>query len=340
MKPVMAAGQTPVGPLLQAFFIDYLYGQKRASARTVESYRDTFRLLLQFLRQTTDKEPSTLHTLDLDAPAILSFLDYLECQRNNQAQSRNVRLAAVHSFFRMVAIRDPASVGVATRVLAIPVKRTDKRLVGYLTRKEMDALLNAHELSQWAGRRDHALLLTLYNTGARVSEITGLQRSQVQFGTKSFVQFKGKGRKERAVPLWSSTSRTLRTWFEELNSDARYRAATAFPNARGAALSRDGVAYILQQAVERGATTCPSLAKKRVTPHLIRHTSGMHLLQAGVDITVIALWLGHESTQTTHGYVEADLAMKEKALGKMASAGQKTKRFQADDELLRFLTSL
>jgi site-specific recombinase XerD len=144
---------------------------------------------------------------------------------------------------------------------------------------------------------------------ARVSEITGLQRSQVQFGTKSFVQFKGKGRKERAVPLWSSTSRTLRTWFEELNSDARYRAATAFPNARGAALSRDGVAYILQQAVERGATTCPRLAKKRITPHLIRHTSGMHLPQAGVDITVIALWRGHQSTQTTHGYVEADLAM-------------------------------
>ena len=225
-------------------------------------------------------------------------------------------------------------------MLAIPVKRTDKRLLGYLTRKEMNALLNAHDLSQWAGRRDHALLLTLYNTGARVSEITGLQRSQVQFGTKSFAQFKGKGRKERAVPLWSSTSRTLRTWFEELNSDARYHAATAFPNARGAALSRDGVAYILQQAVERSATTCPSLADKRVTPHLIRHTSGMHLLQAGVDITVIALWLGHESIQTTHGYIEADLAMKEKALKKMASAGQKTKRFQADDELLRFLSSL
>ena len=228
MKPVMAAGLTPVGPLLQAFFIDYLYGQKRASARTVESYRDTFRLLLQFLRQTTEKEPSTLHTLDLDAPAILSFLDHLECKRNNQAQSRNVRLAAVHSFFRMVAIRDPASVGVATRVLAIPVKRTDKRLLGYLTRKEMDALLEAHELSQWAGRRDHALLLTLYNTGARVSEITGLQRFQVQFGTKSFVQFKGKGRKERAVPLWPSTSRTLRA------SPSRLKAA---PRALGKAVA-------------------------------------------------------------------------------------------------------
>ena len=160
----------------------------------MESYRDTFRLLLQFLRQTTDKEPSTLHTLDMDAPAILSFLDHLEHQRNNQAQSRNVRLAAVHSFFRMVAIRDPASVGVATRVLAIPVKRTDKRLVGYLTRKEMDALLNAHELSQWAGRRDHALLLTLYNTGARVSEITGLQRSQSVWN-QEFRAAQGQGKK-------------------------------------------------------------------------------------------------------------------------------------------------
>ncbi len=340
MKAVMASGLTPIGPLLQAFFIDYLYGQKRVSIRTVESYRDTFRLLLQFLQKTTGKEPSDLCTVDLDAQVILSFLDHLECQRNNRAQSRNVRLAAVRSFFRMVAIRDPGSVGVATRVLAIPVKRTDKRLLGYLTRQEMDAQLNAHELSQWAGRRDHALLLTLYNTGARVSEMTGLKRTQIQFGTRSFVQFTGKGRKERAVPLWSSTSNILRTWFEELNSDARYREAIAFPNARGAALSRDGVDYILQQAVGRSAIACPSLANKHVTPHLIRHTSAMHLLQAGVDITVIALWLGHESTQTTHGYVEADLALKEKALGKVAPAGQKIKRFQADDELLRFLSSL
>ena len=195
MKPVMAAGLTPVGPLLQAFFIDYLYGQKRASARTVESYRDTFRLLLQFLRQTTEKEPSTLHTLDLDAPAILSFLDHLECQRNNQAQSRNVRLAAVHSFFRMVAIRDPGSVGVATRVLAIPVKRTDKRLLGHLTRKEMDALLNAHDLSQWAGRRDHALLLTLYNTGARVSGDYGTSEISGSVWNQEFRAVQGQGKK-------------------------------------------------------------------------------------------------------------------------------------------------
>jgi integrase/recombinase XerD len=270
----------------------------------------------------------------------LSFLDHLECQRNNQPQSRNVRLAAVRSFFRMAAIRDPGNVGVATRVLAIPVKRTDKRLLGYLTRQEMDALLSAHELSQWAGRRDHALLLTLYNTGARVSEMTGLQKTQVHFGTKSFVQFNGKGRKERAVPLWSSTSRTLRTWFEELDSDPRYRAATAFPNARGTALSRDGVDYILRHAVERGAAACPSLANKHVTPHLVRHTSATHLLQAGVDITVIALWLGHESTQTTHGYIEAVLLSKRRHSKKWSQAGQKTKRFQPDDELLRFLTSL
>jgi site-specific recombinase XerD len=241
----------------------------------------------------------------------------------------------------MAAIRDPGSVGVATRVLAIPVERTDKRLLGYLTRQEMEALLGAHELSQWTGRRDYALLLTLYNTGARVSEMTGLQKTQVHFGTKTFVQFKSKGRKERAVPLWSSTSRTLRTWCEELDSDPRYHASTAFPNARGTALrSRDGVDYILQHAAERGVTACPSLANKHVTPHLIDTQSGMHLLQAGVDITVIALWLGHESTQTTHGYIEAHLALKEQALSKVAPAGQKTKRFRADDDLLRFLSSL
>jgi site-specific recombinase XerD len=187
---------------LQSFFVDHLYGQKRASPRTVQSYRDTFRLLLQFLRETTGKEPAALVMSDIDAPTVLKFLDYVEGQRRNQVQSRNVRLAAIRSFCRMVALRDPVSVGIATRVLSIPVKRADKRLVRYLTRPEIDAMLAAHNLTDWAGRRDHALLLTLYNTGARVSEITGLQRTNVKFGVKSFVQFTGKGRKERAVPLW------------------------------------------------------------------------------------------------------------------------------------------
>jgi integrase/recombinase XerD len=331
---------TPIGPLLQAFFVEHLYGQKRASPRTVESYRDTFRLLLQFLHKTTGKEPSRLHTADVDAPAILSFLDYVEGERRNQAQSRNVRLAALRSFYRMVALRDPGSVAIATRVLAIPVKRTAKRLVGYLTRPEMDALLAAHNLTEWAGRRDHALLLTLYNTGARVSEMTELQRQQIRFGSKSFVQFMGKGRKERTVPLWPSTTRTLKEWFRELESDTRYAGAIAFPNARGQALTRDGVNYLLQEAAGRAAAKCPSLASKHISPHWVRHSCAMHLLQAGVDITLIALWLGHESIQTTHGYIEADLATKEKVLGMVAPAGQKAKRFKADDALLRFLASL
>jgi site-specific recombinase XerD len=306
----------------------------------VASYRDTFRLLLQFLHKATGKEPCALHTVDMDAPAILRFLDHVESERHNQVQSRNVRLAAIRSFYRMVALRDPASIGIATRVLAIPVKRTDKHLVGYLTREEIDAILAAHDPAEWHGRRDHALLLALYNTGARVSEMTDLQRQQVRFGTKSFVQLMGKGRKERAVPLWPSTAHTLKEWFRELESDQRYNCGVAFPNARGQALTRDGVNYLLQQAVERAAGKCPSLVNRRISPHLIRHTCAMHLLQAGVDITIIALWLGHESIQTTHGYVAADLSTKEKALEQIASVTQKAKRFKADDTLLRFLASL
>ncbi|NOT54376.1 MAG: tyrosine-type recombinase/integrase [Deltaproteobacteria bacterium] len=330
---------TLVGPLLQAFFLDHLTRQKRVSPQTIHSYRDSFRLFLHFLQHTTGKEPAALVMTDLDAPAVLQFLEHIEAERHNQVQSRNVRLAAIRSFARMVALHDPASVGIATRVLAIPVKRSDKRLVGYLTRLEMDALLAVHDLRQWTGRRNHALLLTLYNTGARVSEMTTLQRTHVTFGLKSFVQFTGKGRKERAVPLWPTTSRTLQAWFKELAADPRH-GPMAFPNARGKPLTRDGVHYLLEECVTRAIPTCPSLATKRISPHVIRHTVAMHLLQAGVDLSVIALWLGHESMQTTHGYLEADLATKEQVLEKITPAGQPVKRFTADDTLLHFLATL
>lgn len=330
---------TLVGPLLQVFFLDHLTRQKRASQRTIQSYRDTFRLLLQFRHTTTGKEPATLVMTDLDAPAVLQFLEHLEAERQNQAQSRNVRLAAIRSFARMVALHDPASVGLVSRILAIPVKRTDKRLVGYLTRPEMDALLAVHDLRRWTGRRDHALLLTLYNTGARVSEMTTLQRSHLTFGIKSFVQFLGKGRKERAVPLWPTTSRTLQAWFKELDADPRH-GPMAFPSARGKPLTRDGVHYLLEECVARAVPQCPSLATKRISPHVVRHSVAMHMLQAGVDLSVIALWLGHESMQTTHGYLEADLAMKEQVLEKVTPAGQAVRRFKADDMLLRFLATL
>src|SRR5271165_3928493 len=267
--------QTLVGPLLQSFFMEHLCNHKRLSPQTVKSYRDTFRLLLQYLQANMAKKPSALSIADLDAPVILSFLQSLEQQRHNQAQSRNVRLTAIRSFFRLVALRDPASVGVATRVLAIPLKRTNQRLVGYLTRSEIDAILAANNLSEWSGRRDHVLLLTLYNTGARVSEITSLDQTQFSFGTKSFVQFNGKGRKERSVPLWPTTGKALKAWFSELSGRSP---SVAFPNSRGSSLTRDGVNYILQQA-QRAVASCPSLSSKHVCPHLLRHTCAFHLLQ-------------------------------------------------------------
>ena len=326
-----------LGTLLQSFFAQHLLIHKRASPQTVAAYRDTFRILFGFLRETTKTEPSALRLADLDAPAILSFLDHLEARRGNSVRSRNARLAAMRAFFRFVAMREPESLALATRVLAIPVKRADRRLVGYLTRDEMDAILAAPDRAERAGRRDHALLLTLYNSGARVSEIATLRRSQVVIGATSFLQLCGKGRKERVVPLWPKTARVLQTWFREYIGPPD---APAFPNARGGPLTRDGVSYILDQAVRGASSSCPSLQTKRVSPHVLRHTTAMHLLQAGVDTTVIALWLGHESIETTHIYVEADLAMKERALAKLAPAGGPVRRFKANDALMTFLTSL
>lgn len=326
-----------LAPLLQYFFTEHMLSHRRASRQTVDSYRDTFRLLLRFLQETAGKQPASLHVDDINAPTILNFLDHIEQQRKNQIQSRNVRLAAIRSFFRLVALRDPASINVATRVLAIPLKRADKRLVGYLTRQEMDAILDVPDRKTWGGQRDYTLLLTFYNSGARVSEITSMNRNQIQLGATSFLELHGKGRKDRSVPLWPKTARILKHWLETWQSPPD---SPAFPNARGASLSRDGVNYILQEAVQAAAKTCPTLAAKRVTPHVLRHTTAMHLLQSGVDITVIALWLGHESPETTHIYVEADLKTKEQALQKVAPAGKDFRRFQPSDSLLAFLDAL
>jgi site-specific recombinase XerD len=322
---------------VQAFFADYLVQQKRLSPQTIASCRDTFRLWLTFLREQTGREPTALRIADLDAPAVLSFLTYLERQRGNSIRSRNIRLSAIRSVFRLVALRAPDSIGVVTRVLAIPMKREDRKLIGYFTRTEMQALLVIPDPATWVDRRDHALLLTLYNSGVRVSEITALRCRQVCFGATTFVQLTGKGRKERTVPLWPNSAQVLKAWFAELGEDTTQ---IAFPNARGQALSREGVAYRLQHAVQRAIPVCPHLATKHVTPHVIRHSTAMHLLQAGVDIATIALWLGHESIETTHVYLQADLAMKEKALEKLATLEGVWKRFQAEDPLLTFLNSL
>ena len=327
-----------IAPHLQVFFADYLCQQKQMSPQTIISYRDTFRLLLKFLRDRTGIEPSALRVVDLDASAVLSFLVYLEQQRSNSVSSRNVRLSAIRSFFRLVALRDPNSIDLATQVLAIPVKREDKKLIGYLTRTEIQALIAAPDCSQWAGQRDHALFLTLYNSGARVSEITTLKCNQVCFGATNFLHLIGKGRKERTIPLWVETSKVLKAWFRTLGDNPD---SIVFPNARGKPLSRDGVDYLLKQAARKAEMNCPSLATKKITPHIVRHSTAMHLLQAGVDIATIALWLGHESIETTHVYLEADLVLKEKALGKLEPVDDGPMlRFKADDPLLEFLASL
>lgn len=333
----MTTTSPAVGPLVQAFFAEHLLGHKRASPQTVGTYRDAFRLLLGFLRAQTGTEPAALRLADLDAPIVLAFLDHLEQGRNNAVKSRNVRLAAIRSFFRFVALREPASLGLATRVLAIPNKRATRTLVNYLTRAEMDAIIAAPDRTAWAGRRDHALLLTLYNTGARVSEITGLRRSDIQSGASPTVQLHGKGRKERIVPLWARTASVLRAWSHELGDTPD---GIVFPNARHGRLTRHGVIYVLGQAVQRARSRCVTLGTKRVSPHVVRHTTAMHLLQAGVEITVIALWLGHESIETTHIYVEADLSMKQQALEKIAPLGGGARRFKPDDRLMAFLANL
>lgn len=323
--------------LVQHFFMQHLREHKSASPRTITAYRDAFRLLFSFVHDTTGRSPSELQIADLDEPVVLAFLNHLESVRHNDPRSRNLRLSAIRSFFRFVTIRDPASVAIASRVLAIPSKRTSRPLLTYLTRSEMDTLLAVPNRNTWLGSRDHALLLTMYNTGARASEMTGLSCGQVHFDNPTLIHIHGKGRKDRISPLWPQTSRVLQRWFKVLNANDN---AIAFPTLRGGRLSADGLSYMLEHVVAKATASCPGLANKRITPHVIRHTTAMHLLQAGVDIAVIALWLGHESIETTNGYVEADLEMKQRALDKLTPASGQVSRYKPNDKLLRFLASL
>src|SRR6266496_1892368 len=333
----MTRPSIPAAGLVQAFFVDFLLNQKHSSPRTLATYRDAFRLLLRFVHETHGVEPAALSIENLDAPIILAFLDHIERQRANSIRSRNARLAAIRSFFRFVQMREPAAVATASRVLAIPVKRTERKLVGYLTRPEIDALLSAADLTNWDGRRDHALLLTLYNTGARVSEIIAVCRGDILLDAPASLKLHGKGRKERAVPLWTKTAQVLRSWFQELGDRS---GEFAFPSARARSLSRHGVSFLLGRLADRAVKACPSLSNKQITPHVIRHSTAMHLLQSGVDPAVIALWLGHESVETTHGYIEADLTMMENAMEKLTPAGSAPARFKASDDLLVFLATL
>jgi integrase/recombinase XerD len=332
-----ASDVAALGTLVQAFFCEHLIAQRDVSPATVASYRDTFRLLLAYAQQRTHRRPTDLALADIDAPLVLSFLAHLEHDRGNSARSRNLRLAAIRSFLNFAATRCPTELPAIHRVQGIPMKRFDRPLLGFFSREEVAALLAATDRSTWSGKRDHAMLTTFYNTGARVSELTRACVVDLTMHGSPSVRIHGKGRKERAVPLWPSTCRLLRAWIR----DAKLTSNSAlFPNRNGDQMSRSGVEERLATTLRLASVKCPSLRGRRVSPHTLRHTTAMHLLQAGVDLTVIALWLGHESPVTTHQYVEADLAMKRRALGKLHEPGTHRAPPRPSDKLLAFLDGL
>jgi integrase/recombinase XerD len=333
----MRAAQIRFDQLVQDFFLRRLIDQRGASARTVESYRDAFELLFGYLEARLGKPPSELTIADLDAPVILDFLEHLETVRGNSARTRNARLAAIHSFMRYVAVRDPASLPVTARVLAIPAKRFDRPVLGYLTREQIGAILAAPDRTTWGGQRDAVLLAVAYNTGARVSELTALQVRDVLLENHNALQLHGKGRKTRIIPLWASTATELRTWMRQTQ---RAPGSPLFPNRNGTAMTRSGVRDRLNRAMAIAQRSCPSLRGQRVSPHTIRHSTAVHLLQSGTDLAVIALWLGHSSPAVTHQYLEADLASKEATLSRLNEPHLHPARFRPRDRLLAFLEHL
>jgi site-specific recombinase XerD len=327
---------TSLAPLLERYFTQRLMQQRQASPHTISSYRDTFRQFLKFTQKHLHKPPSRLNFDEIDAPLITAFLDELE-HRGLSVRSRNLRLTAMHSFFHYVAFETPAHAAQIQRVLAIPTKRYTRTLVEFLTRSEVDALLAAPDQGSWAGQRDYAFLLLAVQTGLRLSEMTGLKREDVILGTGAHVRVIGKGRKERCTPLAKSTRAVLKAWLRE---PQRGGTQVLFPSAKGERLSVHGVQYLLNKYRLAAAKDCPSLLQKRVTVHRLRHTMAMDLLQSGVERSVIALWLGHESVETTQIYLDATLSMKEQALAKTTPWQGKPGRFRPGDQLLNFLNGL
>ncbi len=323
--------------LLEAFFTDRLMRQRQASPHTIASYRDTFRLLLDFVSLRLKKAPSALSLDDLDAPLIGAFLDHLERERGISARTRNVRLAAIHSFFKYAAFLQPAHGALIQRVLAMPSKRYDKSAIEFLSRSEIDALVAAADQQTWIGRRDRVLLLLAVQSGLRVSELVGLRCQDVVLGSGAHVRCQGKGRKERCTPLRKEAVTVLRAWLREQNG---LPAGPLFPSIRGEQLSRDAVEDLLAKHVRTASLRCPSLKQKRVSPHVLRHSAAMDLLQHGVDRSVIALWLGHESIETTQMYLHANLQLKEAALARTAPLNVRAGRYRPGDRLLAFLKSL
>jgi integrase/recombinase XerD len=326
-----------LAPTLQAFFTARLVGQRQASPNTIAAYRDTLRLLLAFASRQLGRQPCQLDIGDLDAPLIAAFLTHLETDRGNSVQTRNARLAAIHSLYRYAQHRHPEHAQDIQRILAIPPKRADRALVTFLDPEEIEALLAAPDRSTWTGRRDHALLLVAIQTGLRASELIGLDCGEVRLAAGAHVSCQGKGRKQRITPLTAVTAAVLRVWLAER---AGRPEDPLFPTVRGGRLSRDGLERRLAKHVDLAAGRSPSLHHKKVTLHTLRHTAAMQLLHAGIDTTVIALWLGHERVDTTQIYLHADLALKERALARTKPPDAKPGRYRPPDPLLAFLEAL
>jgi site-specific recombinase XerD len=328
---------TALAPTLQAFFSDRLINQRHASQHTIAAYRDTIRLLLRFAAERTGRPPTDLDISDLDAPLIGAFLEHIEQERGNSARTRNARLAAIRSLFRYAALEHPEHAATISRVLSIPPKRFERALVTFLAEPELDALLNAPDRDTWTGRRDHALILLAAQTGLRASELIGLSRADLHLGHGAHVNCVGKGRKQRITPLTQSTVTILGDWLRERKGQPT---DPLFPTRTGTALSRDALEHRLAKHVATATRHCPELQTKQITAHVLRHTAAMRLLQAGVDTSVIALWLGHEQAETTQIYLHADLALKEQALARTQPLDVTPGRYQPPDELLAFLEAL
>lgn len=329
---------TPLAPLLQSFFSDRLTAQRRVSPQTIAAYRDCFRLFLQFASLHFKKNPSDLLLDEIDATLVGDFLQHLEKTRKNSIRTRNARLAAIRSFFRYLAVLEPAHLALIQRVLAIPQKKFERNIVRFLDTAEVEAIIKAPDQRSWIGRRDHALLLVMAQTGLRVSEMTGLKLEDLELGASPHVRCRGKGRKERCTPLTRQSVAALRLWLRER---AGAPSEPLFPSARGTALSRDAVEWLVKKYAITAAETLPSLKNKSVSPHVFRHTAAIQLLQAGVDRSVIALWLGHEQVETTQIYLNADLSIKERALARVGPiATQPFTRYRPKDQLLAFLQGL
>jgi len=323
--------------LLQAFFLERLLEQRQASPNTISGYRDTFRLLIRFAMKRLGKTTTELRLEDLDAAFVVEFLQHLECDRQNSPRTRNLRLAAIRSFTRYVELNEPAHAHHCQRILAIPAKRYERGPVDFLSTAEVDALLNVPDPATRIGRRDRTLLLVACQTGLRVSELCGLRCQDVDLNTGAHVRCVGKGRKQRCTPLRKETIAMLRAWLRELNGAPD---SPLFPSIAGNRISRDAIERLVRKHTATASAHCPSLKSKRVTPHVLRHTAAMGLLQNGVDRSVIALWLGHESVTTTQMYIHADTEVKARALARTTPANVRPGRFRADSGLLAFLDGL